>query len=179
MHLGKVRRGEALLRVALRIEPLRKRGIVKSQGHAVGHTYGLGQNQVVGYRRLGDAQRLRDSPIGQITLVLEPQYFSNTSHGNPLGRHIGLLEQKGASVTAGSSNHHTTRPREGATFVGHLERRSETSRTPFPTDPPIRSTSSGNRVQHRRIVVHDLSEIPFNLRRNTQPYGQDCTESPI
>ena len=42
----------------------------------------------------------------------------------------------------------------------------------FPTSPPNRSASVGNRVQHRRNRVHVPSEIPFNFGRNTHSVAQ-------
>ncbi len=57
-----------------------------------------GGGQVVRHRALGDTQRGGDLRVGQRTFVLETENFSNSSHGNPVGWHRRLPEQKGASV---------------------------------------------------------------------------------
>lgn len=97
---------------------------------------------------------LSDLRVGQLTLLLEPQNFSNSSHGNPLGRHTDLLVQKRSQRDSRFiESPHSASPATGGTLVGHLERHSEHLERQF---------------RHARKIVQHPAETAFNinLRRN-------------
>ena len=98
MDLGEVGNGKLRVDVALRMQSRVQRGVIERQRFAVRQSRGRGGGQVVRHRALGDTQRGGDLRVGQRAFVLETQNFSNSSHGNPVGWHRRLPEQKGASV---------------------------------------------------------------------------------
>src|SRR5262245_49869655 len=125
--------------------------------------------QVVGHRAFGHAEGARNLGVGQPALVLESENFSNSSHGNPLGWHAALLEQKGASVPTRLVESPRSAPSPAAANIQFPTMLNGLSGivNGFPTGPTNRSPSVGNCVQHRRNRVHVPSEMPFSFGRNT------------
>src|SRR5437016_5820841 len=100
MHPREVGRGELRMDVALRIEPHQQRRVIERSGLLMGESGGFRRSEVVGYRAFGDAQGAGNLRVRESALFLESENFSNPLHGNPLGRHLDPLEQKGARVTS-------------------------------------------------------------------------------
>jgi hypothetical protein len=143
-----------------------QRRIIERQRFTVRQSGGCSRRQVVRHRSLGDTQRGGDLRVRQRAFVLETENFSNSSHGNPVGWHRRLPEQKGASVPGrrfALPRTATSSPRSRARFPG-IVTANPTILTRFPTCPQKRSTSVGFTGQHRRIrrssSVGNLGHIP-------------------
>ena len=98
MDRAEVRNGKLRVDVARRVQPRVQRRVIERLRFAVRQPSGLGGGQVVRHRALGNAQCRGDPGVGQPAVVLETENFSNSSHGNPVGWHRRLPEQKGARV---------------------------------------------------------------------------------
>src|SRR5437773_10118572 len=114
--------------------------------------------------------------IRQRALILESENFSNSSHGNPLGWHAALLEQKGASVTTLISRITTHRavatngPDQNSDDLERLvedrERRSDRSDKSFTFRRKLRSTSSESRSRSVGTTVQLRSEYTLEPTRH-------------
>jgi len=98
MDRAEVGNGKLRVDVALRMQSRVQGRVIECLRFTVRQPGGCGGGQVVRHRALGDTQRGGDLRVGQRTFVLETENFSNSSHGNPVGWHRRLPEQKGESV---------------------------------------------------------------------------------
>lgn len=187
MHLSEIGQRELVVDVALRVEPPQQRRVVELQGEAVADAGGFSQAQVVGDRALGDAQCLGNLPIGQLTLLLEPQNFSNSSHGNPLGRHTDLLVQKRSQRDSRFiESPHTAPPVTAPRLSGILDgipnilnaksdmpaKSFNILRKPRSTSSDRRSRSVGNPVQ----LASEYAPLPIAVSfSRCSPQFRHCT----
>ncbi len=98
MDRAEIGNGKLRIDVALRMQSRVQCRVIECLRFTVRQPGVRGGGQIVRHRALGDAQCGGDLRIGQRAFVLETQNFSNSSHGNPVGWHPRLPEQKGASV---------------------------------------------------------------------------------
>ena len=157
---AEVGNGKLRVDVALRMQSRVQRRVIECLRFAVRQPGGRGGGQVVRHRALGDAQRGGDLGVGQRAFVLETENFSNSSHGNPVGWHRRLPEQKGASVPGRRfelPRTATSPPRSRARFPGIV--------TADPTNLTAISDMAAKAVIIRRIHRSTSSDSAVIIRR--------------
>jgi len=153
MDVGEIGLGKLRLTGRGWLQARPQRRVVERGRLGVRQSRGGRRGQIVGDRALGDPHGGGDLGIRQRALVLEAQNFANSSHGNRLGWHRRLPEQKGARVPSRKFE----LPRNATS--------PSRSRSSFPTivtDNPTNLTA-----------ISDATEKAVTFRRNHRSTSSD------